>query len=324
MTSVSVVGFIEVIKNYGFFKNLFEETIEWIKTYKPKVICFVDYPGFNLRVAKRLYKEGIAQKSGGAINLCYYISPQIWAWKSHRRFDMDKWLNSLLVIFPFEVNCYKDTNLLTKFVGHPFLENGYQNPVEYDKAGPILLLAGSRKAPVKRILPVMLDAFELLLKNHPTENALIIYPTEEIKTIIEKELKNRSRVANKVAILGNEHIFSGKALLASSGTMSLCCALAGIPGAVLYRAHPITYCLGRMVVKIDHMAMANILLKEDVYPEYIQGNAKPKLLVKELLDCVGSLNRRDRILKQSEELKCLLTQEDGLTSGAWLAPWLTS
>lgn len=318
MTESSVVGLIEVLKNYQFFKKLFDQTILWIKTYKPRAICFVDYPGFNLRVAKKLFEEGLCQKAGGDITLCYYIGPQIWAWKAKRRFEMAKSLDSLAVIFPFEPDCYKDTTLDVHFVGHPFLLPEYTSPVSYNENGPVLLLPGSRKTAVGRIFPVMLDAFELLLKDFPNESALVVYPSKKIKKVLEHCLKDRSSLKGKIKLSDISNSFSGKAVLGSSGTMSLACALAGIPGAVLYRANPLTYFIGKLIVDIDKLGMANILLGEQVYPEYLQGSAKADLLKDELVECLTSKKRRERIVIHAQKLRNLLTHKNNLGPTEWL------
>lgn len=322
LTESSVVGLIEVLKNYPFFKKLFDQTISWIITYKPRTICFVDYPGFNLRLAKRLFEEELCHKAGGKINLCYYIGPQIWAWKSKRRFQMAKCLDSLGVIFPFEVNCYKDTSLDVHFVGHPFLLPEFTSPVTYNERGPILLLPGSRKAAVSRIFPIMLDAFELFLKDFPTEQALVVYPTERIKKVLEHCLKGRVGLEGKINLCDTSMPVSGKAVLGSSGTMSLACALAGIPGAVLYRANPLTYFIGKMIVDIDKLGMANILLGEQVYPEYLQNKARSEVLRDELVDCLGSKKRRDEIVIHAQKLKNLLEHKDNLGPAEWISHWI--
>ena len=151
LTASSVVGLAEVLRNYSFFKRIFAETLRWIETHRPRVVCLVDYPGFNLRLAKALFESGISRKGGGNVSIIYYISPQIWAWKAGRRFTMARHLDALAVIFPFEVDCYADTGLPVDFVGHPFLTDGYSSSLYHDRSGPILLLPGSRRAAVSRI-----------------------------------------------------------------------------------------------------------------------------------------------------------------------------
>ena len=160
----AVVGLFEVLKNYFLFKNIFLKTLKWIQHYKPHTILLVDYPGFNLRLARELQKNGISVKGGGAVKVLQYISPQLWAWKPKRRFMMEEVLDGLAVLFPFEVECYKDTKLPVSFVGHPFGSEKYEPTLCYDPNGPLLILPGSRIQPVERILPVFLDAYEQLLQ----------------------------------------------------------------------------------------------------------------------------------------------------------------
>ncbi|HEY9153641.1 MAG TPA: lipid-A-disaccharide synthase, partial [Opitutaceae bacterium] len=159
LTHSSVVGFVEVVRNLAFFTKLLDQTAAWIRDYKPRAVCFVDYPGFNLRLAKMLFEKRISQRGGGSVKTIFYISPQIWAWKGGRRFTMAKHLDALAVIFPFEIKSYADTSLPVSFVGHPFVADDYRSPVVYDPAGPVLLLPGSRKQAVSRIFPVMLAGY---------------------------------------------------------------------------------------------------------------------------------------------------------------------
>ncbi|HTJ79689.1 MAG TPA: lipid-A-disaccharide synthase [Rariglobus sp.] len=309
LTASSVVGLVEVLKNYSFFKALFNETLRWIEEYKPRAVCFVDYPGLNLRLAKALCERGLSVKGGGAIKLLYYISPQIWAWKSGRRFTMAKHLDALAVIFPFEVECYKDTSLPVEFVGHPFLAEDHEPPVRYSPDGPILLLPGSRKQAVGRIFPLLLAGYAAYGKR----DAVVLYPSEDILAV----LKAANPPAN-VRLLPTGAPVAASAVLTSSGTMSMHCALAAIPGAIAYRANPLTYILGRMLVKIEYLGIANLLLKEPMYPEYIQGAATPKALAAELTDCLGNIDRLIHTQSQAERLQAALRRPANGTAADWL------
>ena len=135
LTASSVVGLAEVLKNFSFFQALFHETVRWIAEYRPRAVCLVDYPGFNLRLAEALRARGLSRKGGGSITCLFYISPQIWAWKANRRFALARTLDAMAVIFPFEVTCYADTALPVEFVGHPFVAPGHELPIRYDPAG---------------------------------------------------------------------------------------------------------------------------------------------------------------------------------------------
>ncbi len=309
MTASSVVGFVEVLKNYPFFKALFEDLLRWIAEHKPRAICFVDYPGLNLRLAKALRERGLSVKGGGTIPLLYYISPQIWAWKAKRRFAMARDLDALAVIFPFEVECYADTPLPVEFVGHPFLDDAHAEPVRYDSAAPILLLPGSRKQAVGRIFPLLLAGHAAYGKRE----AVVLYPSELIKDVLLA-----AKPPANVKLLPTGSAVAASAVLTSSGTMSMHCALAAIPGAVVYRANPITYVLGRMLVKVPYLGIANLLLKEPMYPEYIQGAATPQALAGELDDCLRNINRLIATQGQAEKLRALLRRPALGTVADWV------
>ena len=275
----AVVGFFEVIKNYQIFKQIFSATIEWIKKFQPRTVLLIDYPGFNLRLAKELKKLGLSRKGGGDILVLQYISPQLWAWKPKRRFVMEKILDGLGVIFPFEVACYEDTNLPVSFVGHPFVQPGYQNSISYDPKGPLLILPGSRVQPVQRILPVFLDTVSELLKDFPDLEIVLPVPDLTIRNLADHLLSLRSNLKGRVRVVLGKAGIKARAALMSSGTMSLSCAIAGIPGVIAYRAHPLTYLLGRTLIRIPHLGMANILLADDPpYPEFLQGRANGRVL----------------------------------------------
>jgi len=277
LTSFSVVGLFEVLKHYGEFKQLFKAVVEWIAQYRPRAVCLVDYPGFNLRLAKALKKAGLSRKGGGDIAVYDYIGPQIWAWKARRRFSMAQTLDGLGVIFPFETRCYADTALPVSFVGHPFVDKDFKNPVRYDASGDILLLPGSRPAAVGRIFPRLLAGFALWRQTHPDARACVLYPSEFILEKLKAALEKLPDIAQCVACVPAEGAqpVGARAVLMSSGTMSLCCCLAGIPGAVVYHAHPFTYAIGRLLVKVPYLGIANLLLEKNAWPELLQSDANP-------------------------------------------------
>ena len=314
LTSSSVVGLVEVLKNYSFFRALFEETLRWIAEHRPRAVCFVDYPGLNLRLAAALRERGLSVKGGGKIKTLFYISPQIWAWKAGRRFAMARDLDAMAVIFPFEVKCYADTALPVKFVGHPFVAPEHAAPVSYDPAGPVLLLPGSRKQAVGRIFPALLAGFAEFARERPGAEAVVLYPSDEILAVL--------RAANppqNVRCRRMGGAVAASAVLTSSGTMSMHCALAGIPGAIAYRANWLTYLLGKMLVKIQYLGIANLLLKEPMYPEFIQGAARADALAAQLRVCLYDPVRTQRTAEQAGRLRELLNVPASGTAAEWLA-----
>lgn len=317
----AVVGVFEVLKNYGFFKKLFLCTLEWISEFRPKAILLIDYPGFNLRLAEALREKGLSKKGGGEIQVLQYVSPQLWAWKPKRRFKMAKVLDSLAVIFPFEVKCYEDVSLPVSFVGHPFVGGSYRSPVSYDENGPLLLLPGSRVQPVQRILPCFIDASEKLIQSYPNLKIEVPVPNPQIKDCVEQILSKYPLLRDRILVRENLNDLKARVALMSSGTMSFAFALAGIPGVIAYKAHVLTYLLGKVLIKVPFLGMANLLLPDDPpYKEFIQSDAHGESL---------SLAIGQILLNQSESQKAFLQAslrlQDALESDQELeaVDWLT-
>lgn len=316
MTKFSVVGLVEVLKNYSYFKKLLADTLAWIKKYKPRAICFVDYPGFNLELAKMLKLAGLSKKGGGDIKLLYYISPQIWAWKAHRRFKMAALLDELAVIFPFETKCYADTTLNATFVGHPFISQEYTSKVYYEKSAPLLFMPGSRKIAVSKIFPIMLKTLRLL----DGESAIVPYPSKGILEVLERVLKNFPDLKERVILqkISVQNRIGAKAVLMSSGTISLSACLEGIPGAIVYKANLLTYIVGRLVVAIDYLGIANILLDRPAWPEFIQGAAKPLAIAKRMRLCCDDESVINQAKQDAQTLRSMLKSKTTKNAGEWL------
>lgn len=319
LTAVSIVGFVEVVRHYPFFKQLFDKTLDWIERYRPKHLCLVDYPGFNLRLAEQLFKRGLSVKGGGTIGISYYISPQIWAWKAKRRFAMARTLDRLGVIFPFEVKCFADTELPVEFVGHPFVHSKYKLPLRYAASAPVLLLPGSRVAAVGRIFPALLDGFRLASSSKPDLKASVIYPSQKIREVLEKVLEDYRDLKGSIDLVENDgDVLSASAVLMSSGTMSLTCALSGIPGAIVYRLNPLSYWLGRLLVKIPYIGIANLLLDRPLHPEFIQGAARPDDLAKQILNALEDPQAAQSAAAGADELRKLLSAGSHVSAAEWL------
>ena len=319
LTAVSIVGFVEVVKHFGFFSSLFNLTLDWIERYQPKHVCFVDYPGFNLRLADRLAKRGLSQKGGGDIGVSYYIGPQVWAWKAKRRFTMERVLDRLGVIFPFEVDCFKDTSLAVEFVGHPFVRDDFELPFVYDESAPVLLLPGSRNAAVARIFPILLNGFAKALETKPDLRGKVVTPSQQIRALVESILQAYPNLVDKVSFCSNEEKgLPASAVLMSSGTMSLAVALSGIPGAIAYRLNPLSYLLGKILVDIKYIGISNLLLDRPLHPEYIQGEASPEKLAAEILRA-SSTEAASEAAEGAEDIRRMLNPASDANAADWLA-----
>lgn len=303
LTQHAVVGLFEVLKNYGFFRAFFKKVLQWIHSYHPKAICLVDYPGFNLRLAQALKHAGLSKKGGGSIAVYYYIAPQIWAWKAQRRFAMAETLDSLATIFPFEPPLFADTSLPVTFVGHPLVQ-AEQKLVSYDPCGPLLLCPGSRKELLKRHLPVF---FETLRQLKHSPEVLLRLP-EDPKLLA---LVDRFHPPKNLNLVHTGSV-AASCVLTTAGTISLHCALAGVPGVLAYKTHPITYAIAKRWVQVPYLGLPNLLLKRPMYPEFLQSQATPEALARALDAC-----QQGPMTAQAWELTTLL-QAGQVGAAEWL------
>jgi|TARA_X000000950_G_scaffold59445_2_gene72108 lipid-A-disaccharide synthase len=319
MVDHSVMGLVDVIKNYSFLKSLFDNTLSWIKEHQPRHICFVDYPGFNLRLARALKELRLSQKGGGEIGLHYYVSPQIWAWKSKRRFKMAKTLDSLGVLFPFEKECYSDTDLPVTYLGHPFAEKNYPLPVEYDPDGKILLLPGSRIKSIEMIAPIIFEAFQRISAKDSLLSAVILYPSQKVQISLEAILKSYPTLTDKVSLVKNDSTkLKVKGAIMSSGTISLSMALASVPGVIIYKLSQLNYWLLRTLVKVRFIGLANLILDQSIYPELLQKRAKVENIVNELTPYLNKQESIDDFMDASNLLRYKLIDDREMSASEWV------
>ncbi|MDR3274313.1 MAG: lipid-A-disaccharide synthase [Puniceicoccales bacterium] len=319
MTKFSVVGFMEVVFKCLFFRKLLKKIVAWIEKHKPLVICLVDCPGLNFRIARALFEKKLSAKAGGSIKLYYYISPQIWAWKGKRRFKLEKYVDSLGTIFEFEKKAYSDTTLDVKYVGHPFADIDISQVVSYEKDGPVLLLPGSREAAIGKIFPKMLESFSHFSKQEPAKMATVLYASDKTLAIMRKILNKKfQHLAQKVSFIPDGRRVETCAALMSSGTMSLKCCLAGIPGAILYGTSYLTFAIAKRLIKLKYIGIANILLNREAWPEFIQHAINSKVVAKYLLDCVSVPDILNRHENDANELKSTIGAKPEIPPEEWL------
>ena len=326
MTGFSAVGIVEVLSAYPFYRRLFARMTAWSLQWKPKLVVLVDYPGLNLRLANELRLAGLSRAGGGETAVIQYVSPQLWAWKPKRRFTMARDLDAVGTIFPFEPAVYTDTKLDARFVGHPFAEADHVPALSYDPAGPVLLLPGSRPKPVRKIFPALIEAFALFRRDHPKRRALVLHTGGEVHAELYRLCAEYGEEAKGIDLRPvSDGPVAGCAALVSSGTMSLSVALAGIPGAVVYRANPLTWIIGRRLIagRVDHLGIANILLKRQAWPEYLQSACEPRALAHRLSACVDHGEARQQAATDARELMSLLSATAGSTPAEWLASFLS-
>ena len=306
----AVVGLTDVLLNYGKFRRFFRDILQDLKKRRPDALILVDFPGFNLRLAARVRRELPGTK------LIYYISPQVWAWKAGRAKRMEEMLDLLLVIFPFEEPWFKRNApaLKTVWVGHPILDRWkIQERDGVESGGPkkVVLMPGSREREIKTHLPVLLQTVTRLAQMVADLNFLILASDPESKGLMSGIIeKHPARGLNIEINSGYQLTQLSRADLAlvASGTATLECALAGIPMLVLYKTNPITYAVGRRLVKLDAISIVNLIAERRVVPEFLQERADPEILAEAGRQL---LTRAQMAGKMREDLKAVVSKLGG-------------
>jgi len=271
----AVVGLWDVLRRYGWFRQKFRETLDRIGREKPDAVLFVDYPGFNLRVAKALQPQRPATK------LLYYISPQVWAWNRARIPRMARWLDRMFCIFPFEKDLYEKSGLHTDFVGHPMATKLQILGDEARNPNLFALLPGSREREVRKIFPVMLSAAKIVLARRPQTVFAGAASSEKLQALM-RDMAAQAGVGCEVGLRNARELMQTAAAgLVASGTATLEATLCGLPYALVYKVAPLTYLAGRTVIKVPHLGMANLLAGKEIVKEFIQQDATPAALAPE-------------------------------------------
>ncbi len=300
----AVIGFTEVLKKYGWFKKKFAEVLERIFILQPSVVILVDYPGFNLRIAKALRKRGYEGK------ICYYISPQVWAWNRSRIPKMAQTLDLMLCVFEFEKALYEESGLQTEWVGHPMVEEIEQQRLPiFRENGLVGLLPGSRRREVNSLLPPMLAAGEMVLAERPDVRFELAVPSQKIHDLAVTLMQGSPLYPDHLSIsIGTSTRLMQQAETAwvASGTASLEAGYYGLPYALVYKVSALTYMIAKAVIKIPYIGMVNVLADKLVVKELIQSQATPQNLSAEILAILNSAKYRTEITEELEKVKAML------------------
>jgi lipid-A-disaccharide synthase len=293
----AVIGFLDVIRNYPFFRRQFQLTLEQAAEFKPDAVVLVDYPGFNLRLARALKKQGLATR------VIYYISPQVWAWNQRRIPMMAKSIDLMLCIFPFEKSLYEKSNLRTEFVGHPLLDSlaAEKRHVARDP-NLIGLFPGSREREVRKIFPIMLRTAAMMQRNRQHFQFEAAAASEKAGRLMSAIASEENFIGCKISA-GSAHDLMQRAAagMIASGTATLEAAYFRLPYVLLYRTAWLTFALGRRLVKVKHLGIVNILAGREVVREFLQNDAVPEKIMEELFQLLD-----DKGAKLSTELETVV------------------
>lgn len=289
---LSVVGITEVFSKLPYILKGIKAARRALGQFRPDLLILVDFPDFNLFIA------GIAKRMG--IPVLYYISPQVWAWRSGRVKKIRRLVNRMAVILPFESDFYRRHGVSATFVGHPLLDTirpVSQELFEKNISGPPVLglLPGSRDKEILNHLPNMLEAARSLNIHFPDLRVLISLASSLDRRFVEQILE-KYRGSLKVELMGggaNHTFIKSTVLVAASGTVTLEAALAGIPMVIIYRVSPLSYHLGKALIKVKFASLVNLIARRELIPELIQEKASPENIfsaVKKMLDTPGQLS----------------------------------
>lgn len=288
--TAAVVGLWEVVKRYGYFREQFQRALNEIAAIKPDAVVLIDYPGFNLRLARAL-REKVP-----VLKIIYYISPQVWAWNRGRIAQMARYLDLMLCIFPFEAELYNKSGLRTVFVGHPMIENlaALRTGEERDP-NLIGLFPGSRLREVRKIFPIMLEAAREIAAERPEMRFEVAAASEPLalemqQMLAASPLRERMRIATGDAAGTMRRAF---AAMIASGTATLEASYFRLPFVLVYKVSWPTYFAARLVLKTKHLGMPNVLAGREIVPEFIQHEARPGTIAKAVLELMTNQTPRN-------------------------------
>ncbi|BDG06045.1 lipid-A-disaccharide synthase [Anaeromyxobacter oryzae] len=304
---ISVMGLVEVLPRIPRILGILRALARAAAERRPRAALLVDLPDFNLRLAARLKKLGIP--------VVYYVSPTIWAWRQGRARKIAKVVDRMLCILPFEERFYEGTGVSARFVGHPFAEkpppsapDAYRVELGLARARTtIALVPGSRRSELQRLLPPMLDAAERLKAAHPDAQFVVPVAPTLARAALEPYLAQHAGLEVTLVDGHTEEVVGASdAALVKSGTSTLETALMLRPMVVVYKLSWLSYLVGRLLVRIAHFALVNILAGRGLVPELLQGEANPERMAAEIERLLGDRTARESQLAGLREVRASL------------------
>ncbi|MFH1313584.1 MAG: lipid-A-disaccharide synthase [Candidatus Eisenbacteria bacterium] len=300
---LSVVGFWEAIVRLRKLRSALSQAKETIRQRKPDVLILIDYPGMNLRLA------GFAKERG--IKVLYYVSPQVWAWGRNRLKAIRKNVDKMAVILPFEVDLYEKEGIDVTYVGHPLIDivkTGLDQEAFLSKMGLggngnlVALMPGSRTQEIKQHIQPLIRTASLLREQLPSVRFILVsLPT--FREMLEKEIEKAGVPISVTTDYRYEALRYSRLAIACSGTATLEAALLGTPMIVIYRLALFSWLLGKLIVDVPFISLANLVAGEEVVPEFVQSAVNPKTLADEAVKMLTDDVRRRKIIRQLETVR---------------------
>jgi lipid-A-disaccharide synthase len=308
---MAVMGITEVIRHLPQIYRGYRQLKRSIRERHPNVAVLVDFPDIHFKLAEEFHRLGIP--------VIFFVSPQLWAWKKHRLKLVQKYIDKMLVIFPFEEQFYRDHNVHAEFVGHPLAELPLPNISRKEFAAStgldpdrpwIALLPGSRAKEIRANLPEMLAAARILSRQVNYEFILPLAPTLDAgqRTFVATLVAEHG--AGLSVHIGNESgaaLFHARASIVASGTATVEAALIGNPFVVVYRVSPVTYAIAKRVVTVPHVAMANLIAGKRMVPELIQNEFTAANIVQHIAPLLPDGPPRESMIQELKRIRILLS-----------------
>ena len=297
----NVIGFTEALKHFGDVRKHLKTAKEELTKRRPDILVLIDYPDFNLALAKKARSAGVP--------VLYYVSPQVWAWRKRRVKKIASLVNKIALLFPFEADCYRDTGLPCEFVGHPLTETiniiKTKDALKQDLGllpdRPVItLLPGSRPAEIQRHIPVIKDIAAKVNRDMPEFQ--IVIPLVQGTAISYK-------LMDYITVIGGrtrEAVASSEVCAVASGTATLEAALIGTPMIVFYMVSPLTFLLGKLLITVDYISLVNLLSGKKVVSELIQNEATAENIFSEIKKILNDTSYRDSMINSFKEIKRLI------------------
>ncbi len=316
--NLSVIGFSQILFKYRFLKKLLNRIVDEAVSRETKYAILIDYPGFNLRLAKALKERGV--------KVFFYVSPQIWAWRFRRIFFIQKNIDLMLVLFEFEKKIYDEYNVDCEFVGHPIVRRiqeklHSEEKLKFKEEGiRICVMPGSRTSEIKRILPVIVKFIPMIHEELASRGKKVQFllpninknAEPKIQSEIEKLKKDFPAIElNYYFDLSLRCIQASDVVIVASGTATLEVAYFEKPMVILYKVSLVTYLIGSSVIKVPWIGLVNILGGEEICQELLQAECKPEYVKEEVLNILDSDHYREQMIEKIQKVKKSLGSGDG-------------
>jgi lipid-A-disaccharide synthase len=302
---LAVVGLLEVLSHLRDLRAIFRRVLAEVDRERPDVAVLVDYPDFNLRLARELRRRDVP--------VVYYVSPQVWAWRQRRLVTIRETVARMLVIFPFEESLYREAGVPVTFVGHPLVDlvrpatdpRGFLQGLGFDAARPVVaLLPGSRPKEAAHNLPPLAAAVPRIRSARPDVQFLVALAPYLDPSAVEGPLRGLG-----VALVKDQTaaaLSAASLALVASGTATVETALLGTPMVVVYRVSPLTYAVGRRFLQVPHFAMVNLIAGRRVVPELEQRDFTPERVAAEALRLLSEPGAADVMRRELARVRDLL------------------